>query len=70
MIHRSTAACRSGRSVMRRTVVRDVMTTRGRHRRCRCRGGWAQLAAVRVRYPALPIEERVVDGTALYALGE
>jgi nucleotide-binding universal stress UspA family protein len=30
----------------------------------------AQLAAVRVRYPGLPIEERVVDGTALYALGE
>jgi nucleotide-binding universal stress UspA family protein len=30
----------------------------------------AQLAAVRLRYPALPVEERVVDGTAYRVLAE
>jgi nucleotide-binding universal stress UspA family protein len=30
----------------------------------------AQVAAVRLRHPALPVEERPVDGTALHALGE
>jgi nucleotide-binding universal stress UspA family protein len=29
----------------------------------------AQLAAVRIRYPSLPIDERIVDGTATGALG-
>jgi nucleotide-binding universal stress UspA family protein len=63
------------------TIAFDLyLLWRARHRRPRedrPRAGLAaaaraeaQLAAVRIRYPALPIDEREVDGTAYRVLAE